>query len=38
MPITSSSLAARPSLRRFVLANFTANGIVAMPVLYRLAG
>lgn len=31
-------LMARPSLRRFVLANFTANGIVAMPVLYRLAG
>lgn len=27
----------RPSLRRFVLANFTANGIVAMPILYHLA-
>jgi hypothetical protein len=27
----------RPSLRKFVLANFTANDIVAMPVLYRLA-
>src|SRR5690606_2967221 len=27
----------RPSLRRFVLANFTANDIVAMPILYRLA-
>lgn len=27
----------RPSLGKFVLANFTANEIVAMPVLYRLA-
>lgn len=27
----------RPSMRQFVLANFTANDIVAMPVLYRLA-
>lgn len=27
----------RPSLSKFVLANFTANDIVAMPVLYRLA-
>lgn len=27
----------RPSLKRFVLANFTANDIVAMPILYRLA-
>lgn len=27
----------RPSLDRFVLANFTANDIVAMPILYRLA-
>ncbi len=27
----------RPSLHRFVLANFTANDIVAMPILYRLA-
>ncbi|MDX1513157.1 MAG: hypothetical protein R3174_05375 [Gammaproteobacteria bacterium] len=27
----------RPSIRRFVLANFTANGIVAMPILYHLA-
>lgn len=27
----------RPSLGKFVLANFTANDIVAMPVLYRLA-
>lgn len=31
------SLVFRPSLKRFVLANFTANGIVAMPILYRLA-
>ncbi|MEE1930796.1 hypothetical protein V1J52_21825 [Streptomyces sp. TRM 70351] len=27
----------RPSFRRFVLANFTANGISAQPTLYRLA-
>ncbi|MEQ8332593.1 hypothetical protein [Nisaea sp.] len=27
----------RPSLGRFVLANFTANDIMAMPILYRLA-
>ncbi|MGJ3260429.1 MAG: hypothetical protein ACFE0S_12580 [Rhodospirillales bacterium] len=27
----------RPTLKKFVLANFTANDIVAMPVLYRLA-
>ncbi len=27
----------RPSLGKFVLGNFTANGIVAMPILYRLA-
>lgn len=27
----------RPSMRKFVLANFTANDIVAMPILYRLA-
>jgi hypothetical protein len=27
----------RPSLGRFVLANFTANDIMAMPVLYHLA-
>lgn len=27
----------RPSLGRFVLANFTANDIMAMPILYHLA-
>lgn len=27
----------RPSIRRFVLGNFTANRIVAMPILYHLA-
>jgi len=27
----------RPSLGKFVVANFTANDIVSMPVLYRLA-
>lgn len=27
----------RPTLGRFVLANFTANDIMAMPILYRLA-
>jgi hypothetical protein len=27
----------RPTFRRYVLANFYANGIVPMPVLYRLA-
>lgn len=27
----------RPSLNSFVLANFTANDIMAMPILYRLA-
>lgn len=27
----------RPSLDKFVLANFTANDIMAMPILYRLA-
>lgn len=26
----------RTSLKRFVLANFTANDIMAMPILYRL--
>jgi len=26
----------RPSMKKFVLANFTANNIVAMPILYRL--
>ena len=31
-------LALRPSIKCFVLGNFTANGIVAMPVLYRVAG
>ena len=30
-------LVLRPSLGKFVLANFTANDIVAMPILYRLA-
>lgn len=30
-------LAFRPSLRRYVGANFDANAIVPMPVLYRLA-
>lgn len=30
-------LVLRPSLDSFVLANFTANGIMAMPVLYHLA-
>jgi hypothetical protein len=29
-------LVLRPSLRRFVLGNFDANDIVAMPVLYRV--
>jgi len=28
----------RPSLRPYVLANFTANDIVAIPILYKLAG
>lgn len=27
----------KPSMKKFVLANFTANNIVAMPILYRLA-
>lgn len=27
----------RPSMGKFVLGNFTANNIVAMPILYRLA-
>lgn len=31
------SLIFRPSLEQFVLANFTANDIAAMPVLYHLA-
>jgi hypothetical protein len=31
------SLVFRPSLNQFVLANFTANDVVAMPVLYHLA-
>lgn len=31
------SLLFKPSLKQFVLKNFTANDIVAMPVLYRLA-
>ncbi|MEU5880087.1 hypothetical protein [Spirillospora sp. NPDC047279] len=30
-------MALRPSFRRFVLANFAANGISAQPALYRLA-
>jgi hypothetical protein len=31
------NMAFRPSFRRFVLANFAANGISAQPALYRLA-
>ena len=31
------SLIFKPSMKRFVLKNFTENNIVAMPVLYRLA-
>ena len=30
-------LALRPSLRKYVVANFEANGIIPMPILYRLA-
>ncbi len=30
-------LGIKPSLNNFVLKNFTGNGIVAMPVLYKLA-
>lgn len=30
-------LGVKPGLNKFVLKNFTANGIVAMPVLYKLA-
>jgi hypothetical protein len=31
------SLIFKPSMKRFVLKNFTENNIVAMPILYRLA-
>ncbi|WOO39588.1 hypothetical protein [Rubellicoccus peritrichatus] len=31
------SLLFKPSLHKFVLKNFTANDIIAMPILYRLA-
>ena len=31
------SLIFRPTLKTFVVANFTANRIVAMPIMYRLA-
>lgn len=29
------SLILRPTFRRFVLANFKANGVAAQPIIYR---